>query len=139
RAPVPSFEVFHQRVEHFRHVAIAQVPRRDVFHEHLPVVLLGVLHQAGVLDGVEEVVIGTAANTLRLGGGPAAVFSRAFLNSCNAMGVLLSGVWTQMPCNRPWPRGADVRWLAHRQWMFSHFYTDFPRRGLEVKDSHPLV
>ena len=63
-APVLPIEVLDQRVERLGHVAVAQVPRRDLFEEHRPVIRLGILHQPRVLDGIEEVVVGEAAVAL---------------------------------------------------------------------------
>ena len=50
---------------------VAQVPRRDLLEKHRTVVRFGVLHQAGVLLGVEELVLGHATVAARVLHGPA--------------------------------------------------------------------
>jgi hypothetical protein len=53
------------------HVAVAQVPRRHLLEEHRAVVRLGILHQASILLGVENLVLHDAAIALRVFHGPA--------------------------------------------------------------------
>ena len=50
-------EVPHELLERLAHVRVAQVPRRHRAAVHLPVVVLGVEHQPGVLLGEEVVVL----------------------------------------------------------------------------------
>ena len=72
RSPLRCSRCAIERVERLDHVAVAQVPRRDVAAEHRAVVALGVLHQPRVLLGVEDVVLGErAARSPLLGGAPA--------------------------------------------------------------------
>ena len=66
RAPAASLEVLDQLLERLRHVAVAQVPRRDPAAEHRAVVLLGVHDQPRVLLGVEVLVLGDAAVAARV-------------------------------------------------------------------------
>ena len=70
-APALPIEVRDQRVERLDHVAVAQVPRRHLLEEHRAVVCLGVLHQAGVLLGVEELILGHVTIASRILHGPA--------------------------------------------------------------------
>ena len=55
-----------QCVERLGHVAVAQVLRRHLRQEHRAVIRFGVLDQAGVLLGVEKLVLGHATVELRV-------------------------------------------------------------------------
>src|SRR5260221_12012750 len=56
RTPSLPAEISDKRVERLSHVAVAQVPGRHLLEEHRPIVRFGVLHHAGVLLRIEELV-----------------------------------------------------------------------------------
>ncbi|HEY3393084.1 MAG TPA: hypothetical protein VGK58_10275, partial [Lacipirellulaceae bacterium] len=68
RAAAVPLQMRHERVECFRHVAVAQVPGQDVAKVHRAVVFLRIHHEARILLGKEQLVLGNApvaASTLR--------------------------------------------------------------------------
>ena len=65
-----------QRVERIRHVPVAQVPGGHLIEEHRAVVGLGVRDHAGVLLGIEELVVGHRAAAPRVIGRPAPQFDQ---------------------------------------------------------------
>ena len=59
-------EVFYQKVQRLRHMRIAEIPGGYTPTKHRAVVLFGVLHQPGVLFGIEEIVGGNAPVAARV-------------------------------------------------------------------------
>src|SRR5271168_976390 len=65
-------EVLHKRIERFGHVSVPQIPRGDSVAKHRTVILLSILHQAGILFRKEEFVWKNAAiATRKIGNTPA--------------------------------------------------------------------
>lgn len=49
-------EVFDERIQRLCHVHITKIPGRDSPPKHRPVIFFRVLHQPGILFGVEEII-----------------------------------------------------------------------------------
>ena len=50
---VRTAQVRNETIQCLRHVAISQVPGRDTVLEHRAIILLSILHEAGILFGIK--------------------------------------------------------------------------------------